>query len=375
MVKLRLSIPLTVGMMVAAVAVPATAATASTGSTARSSTRIEVIATGLDNPRGLLVGPHGVVLVTEAGEAGVGPCVPGPGAELCLSKTGAVTAIWRGHQRRIATGLPSVGTRDASEVLGPHDIALTESGALVTIGLGTDPASRAQLGQGGRLIGQIVRLTSRGPRSFADLAAFEAANDPDQGQPGTGPDSNPYGLLPAAGGGLVATDAGGNDLLRVDRRGRSSVIAVFPVRPTPGPGGGIIPMDFVPTTVVRGPDGAYYVGQLTGFPFPVGGAKVWRVVPGSAPTVYAEGFTNIIDIAFDKRGRLIVLSIAKNGLLSGDPTGALIRVERSGTHTEIASTGLITPTSVAVAADGSFYVSNKGTLVDVGEVLRIRTRG
>jgi hypothetical protein len=79
---------------------------------------------------------------------------------------------------------------------------------------------------------------------------------------------------------------------------------VFPVQPTPAPDGTVIPMHFVPTTVARGPDGAFYVGQLTGFPFPVGGARVWRVEPGSAPTVYASGFTNIIDIAFDRRGRL-----------------------------------------------------------------------
>ncbi|GAB1692182.1 ScyD/ScyE family protein [Krasilnikovia sp. M28-CT-15] len=349
-------------------------ASASPVSSGRSAARIDVIATGLDNPRGLTLAPGGLILVTEAGRAGTGPCIPGSaGPEFCLSATGAVTAIQHGHQRRIVTGLPSLGTRNASEVLGPHDIALTSAGALVTLGLGADPALRARLGRAGALIGQIVRLTHYVPRRFADLAAFEAANNPDRGQPGTGPDSNPYGLTPVSGGGVVATDAGGNDLLRIDGKGRISTLAVFPVRPTPGPGGAVIPMHFVPTTVVRGPDGAYYVGQLTGFPFPVGGAKVWRVVPGHAPTVYADGFTNIIDIAFDRRGRLIVLEIAKNGLLSGDPAGALIRVERNGTRTELASTGLVTPTSVAVGGDGSFYVSNKGTLVGVGEVLRIRT--
>ncbi|GAB1640148.1 ScyD/ScyE family protein [Krasilnikovia sp. MM14-A1259] len=350
---------------------PALAAPRSPGAPAP---RIDVIATGLDNPRGLTLGPGGLILVTEAGRAGVGPCVPGPeGADFCLSATGAVTAIQHGRQWRIATGLPSLGTRNASEVLGPHDVALTSAGALVTLGLGTDPARRASLGTAGALTGTVVRLTRYGPRRFADLAAFEAANNPDQGQPGTGPDSNPYGLAPAPGGGVVATDAGGNDLLRIDRKGHISTLAVFPVRPTPGPGGAVIPMHFVPTTVVRGPDGAWYVGQLTGFPFPVGGAKVWRVVPGHAPTVYADGFTNIIDIAFDRRGRLIVLEITKNGLLSGNPAGALIRVERNGARTELASAGLITPTSVAVGADGSFYVSNKGTLAGVGEVLRIRT--
>jgi hypothetical protein len=37
-------------------------------------------------------------------------------------------------------------------------------------------------------------------------------------------------------------------------------------------------MQAVPTSVAVAPDGAYYVGQLTGFPFPVGGARVFRVV-------------------------------------------------------------------------------------------------
>lgn len=354
--------------VIAALAVPASPAGAQD-----TAPRVDVVARGLDNPRGLLAGPGGTVLVTEAGRAGVGPCIVGAqNAEFCLSATGAVTAVAAGRQRRVVTGLPSLGIRDGSEVFGPHDIVLTPRGPVVSIGLGTDPAKRAALGPDGRLIGQLVRLTGGGPRGFADLAGYEAANDPDGDQPASGPDSNPYGLLATGDGGVVATDAGGNDLLRVDRHGRISTLAVFPVRPTPGPGGGEIPMHFVPTTVAKGPDGAYYVGQLTGFPFPVGGARVWRVVPGQAPTVFADGFTNVIDVAFDRRGRLLVLQIAANGLLSGDPTGALVRVGRDGSRTELLRTGLVNPTGVAVAPDGTVYVSNRGTQVGVGEVLRIR---
>jgi hypothetical protein len=83
-------------------------------------------------------------------------------------------------------------------------------------------------------------------------------------------------------------------------------------------------MQAVPTSVTVGPDGAYYVGQLTGFPFPVGGARVFRVVPGHRPRVFARGFTNIIDIAFDRRGRLHVLEIAANGILAG--AGQVVRI-------------------------------------------------
>ena len=62
----------------------------------------------------------------------------------------------------------------------------------------------------------------------------------------------------------------------------------------------------VPTSVAVGPDGALYAGELTGFPFNPGDARVWRVVPGHAPTVYARGFTNISAIAFDRSGEVIV---------------------------------------------------------------------
>jgi hypothetical protein len=99
------------------------------------------------------------------------------------------------------------------------------------------------------------------------------------------------------------------------------------------------------------------------------------VAPGQQPTIFAAGFTNIIDIAFDRRGRLLVLEVAKNGLLSGDPTGALIRVERDGRHTEIASTGLEFPIGLAVGQDGTSYVTNKGITLGGGEVVRIRPRG
>jgi hypothetical protein len=60
---------------------------------------------------------------------------------------------------------------------------------------------------------------------------------------------------------------------------------------------------------------------------------VFRVVPGHAPRVFARGFTNIIDIAFDKRGRLYVLEIATNGLLNTPanelPVGRLVRVNKT----------------------------------------------
>src|SRR5204863_257016 len=81
------------------------------------------------------------------------------------------------------------------------------------------------------------------------------------------------------GDGWVVTAAGGNDILRVSPHGKISLIAVLHAKmvlapPFLGlPPGTKIPMQAVPTSVVCGPDGALYVGQLTGFPFPVGAAN------------------------------------------------------------------------------------------------------
>jgi hypothetical protein len=54
------------------------------------------------------------------------------------------------------------------------------------------------------------------------------------------------------------------------------------------------------------------------------------------PEVFAAGFTNIIDIAFDKKGRLYVLEIATNGLLNTPenelPVGRLVRVDKDGSQ-------------------------------------------
>jgi hypothetical protein len=242
----------------------------------------------------------------------------------------------------------------------------------VTEGLGLDldfSKTIPELGDMGQLL--RARGATGDLKLVADLADFEDANNPT----GDEENVNPNSVLATSHGQVVA-DAGANDLLLVGHDRRISVLATFPNRlvdapPFLGlPPGTQIPMDAVPTSVVRGPDGALYVGQLTGFPFPAGGANVYRIVPGQSPQAFASGFTNIIDIAFDRRGTLYVLEIFQNGLLSGDPTGALIRVDPGGVQHVLMSTGLLTPGGLALG-DGAAYVSNCGTCAGTGEVLRI----
>jgi hypothetical protein len=344
----------------------------------------EVVVSGLDNPRGVAFGPEGALYIAQAGSGGDGACGPGPEGTRCYGETGAITRydLRSGSVVEVVTGLPSLATEDGQMfAIGPNDLSFQGRGNLFfTIGFGGDPNTRQDVfGPDGAKLAHTARATPNGEwRLIADLGGFEADNNPT----GDEVDSNPYGIFAMPGKQVVA-DAGANALLEVRANGTIAPLATFADRQVDAPPflglppGTKIPMDTVPTSVALGPDGNYYVGQLTGFPFPVGGANVYRVpAGGGAPEIFASGFTNIVDLTFGRDGSLYVLEIAKNGLLAAftanEWTGALIRIAPDGTRTELVPGVLTAPGGVAVGSDGSLYVTNNSIFSDIGEVIRIR---
>ncbi|MGK5740056.1 ScyD/ScyE family protein [Micromonospora sp. URMC 103] len=367
---------------------------------------MRVIADGLLNPRGVTISRDGAVYVAEAGVGGPTAAeVPGggpSGSTLCFGKTGGVTRVQHSSQRRVVRGLPSYsgasenGTCDPAAIgfaaTGPHDVVVDHPNTmLIAMGLGAPPNVRGAIAQDISFAGQLGTVKRvrpyGGDRTMADLAAYEGVNDPD----GAGPDSNPYSVAALRGGATLVVDAGANALLRVGANGRINTVATFPdaVRPVPAlscpappdfpPVGTPIPSQAVPTSVVVGPDGAFYVGQLTGFPFAPGAARVFRVDPRTGHvSTFADGFSAIVDIAFAPDGSLYVLEIARAGLLEaevcGNFPGRLVKVSH-GKKSEVQVPGLEVPGGLAVAKDGTIYISNRGILPGgAGQLLKVTPR-
>ena len=346
---------------------------------------MKVVARGLDNPRGLSLASNGALFVAEAGAGGDECFGEGPEGRSCYGESGAVTRIKDGRQVRVVKGLPSFAGEGGFAAAGPHDVSLSGVGEtrrlFVTVGEGPREET------GDERFSRLLRVKDSGATaSVADLLAHEQENNPDGGMDpfSNEPElnSNPYSAEALKGGGHAVADAAGNSLLGVSPEGNVRTRAVFPTRPVEDPDQYGLPPGFryqsVPNAVAKGSDGSYYVGELTGFPFPVGEARVYRLKPGSdKPRVYAEGFTNIIDVAVGPDGSLYVLELVKKGLLQaegpdGDFTGRLVRVRPNGEQRTVASEGLVAPSGVAVAPDGTVYVSNFGIFPDGGQVVRIK---
>lgn len=362
--------------------------TSFTPSNLAADSRYTIIASGLDNPRGLDFGPGGALYVAEAGVGGNGACIPGPtGTPICYGETGAVTRVHEGEQKRVIEGMPSLAGGGGFFSFGPQDISIRGGQAIIAVGLDATVADRESMDDDGEHFAHLLKARYKAKRhvkvrDLADLGAYEMENNSDGAQSPAGePElrSNPNSVLVHRRG-AVAIDSGANVLLSVRANGRISKIAAFPtsLAEFPPGSGNMMPMQSVPTSVAMGPDGAYYVGELTGFPFPEGEARIFRVVPGQEPEVYLDGFTQIIDLAIADDGTMFVLQIADISLLSvfspgGQlATGSVIMVSPNGDRETLShSESLIMPTGLTIGPDGELYVSNCGVCAGQGEVVRI----
>lgn len=360
-------------------------------------TSFEIIADNLDNPKGLTFAPDGSLYITEAGTGGDGPSIPAPSGQgnLHYGRSGAISKIENGTFRRILTGLPSVAFPDGSGAAGPHDIKFDADGkAYVLLGYAANPAFRESLGD--NKLGTIITLdlSNNTWSSIADITNCEAIKKIALKDNEVA--SNPLSLY-VNGNKLVIVDAGANSLFSINTDDSNlELIAAIPERiltnpilpgaksqnfdrghvPAPGAYHQAPPSQMsiqsVPTDVVKGADGAYYVCEFSGFPFPEGGANIYRISAKGELEVFASGFTQLIDMTFDAEGDLYVLQHMNQSGWKGKPDGALIKISPNGERTTlIEGNGLEMPSALTIGHDGAFYIINRGGRPGIGQVIRI----
>jgi hypothetical protein len=351
---------------------------------------LSVVADNLDNARGVSFGPDGSIYVAEAGNGGDCP----PSATSCAGNTGALTKITSDGQERILSELPSlaIGISNQRFVDGPQELKFDSSGnPYFLYAYGTFPGSRdpelnaisgntipPDLVSNTPSLGQLysVDLNTGNLTSIVDLAKYELVNNPD----GTDLVSNPY-ALEIDGDTAYIADAGANTVLSLKLDGSDLQAIPLPTQtvenpelpPGLGQGPEKLEVQSVPTGITVGADGALYVSELTGFPYPEGEARIFRIGADGKPEVYADGFTQISDLEFDKDGNLLVLQFADLSQWKGDMSGSLIQISPDGTRTTLVSAGegLEGATALDISPNNEIYVTNKGNLVDVGQVVKI----
>jgi sugar lactone lactonase YvrE len=165
------------------------------------------------------------------------------------------------------------------------------------------------------------------------------------------PDANPYGVLAGPGVEWVA-DAASNTIDRVTRNGTIVSRTFIPSPPV---------SDAVPTCIDKGPDGALYIGQLTGVGNAAGAASIWRLDPTTGTlTQWATGLTAITGCGFGADGNFYAVEFSNTGGFetAGPGDGVVVRVSPHSTTPTVIASGLSFPNGFAAGADGSLYISN-----------------
>jgi len=349
---------------------------------------VSVVASGLNNPRGLAFA-KGQLYVAEAGSGG-SDCPKGAtgaeGGPLCAGLTGALATISLGAVHVRMGGLFSFSDiPGGSAAEGIAAVAATGRGLELlrgesVLGLLTSlPAgsrfNEADSAAARRELGRLSSLGASGGRVLADVGdedfAWTGINQnlvPEQY-----PDSNPNALA-VVGSTTYVADAGANQLVSVDAHGVVRQLAFFPNPPA---------RDAVPTCVAAGPHGNLYIGELAPGAKPGEGAIYRYGIASHRLSLWKSGFNVVDGCGFDHKGNFYAVEFQAHGFNpspTGNPAGDIVEIAKNGTRSVLGEGQLFYPQGFAVDAKDNIYVSNwsiltgtpRGPGAPTGEVVKIR---
>ena len=288
---------------------------------------LTVIADGLTNPRNMSYDSEGNLYVALAGDAGT--LIADSGDE--YGATGQVVQIGEdGSVDVLVRGLISI---PAGSPRGVHDVQVTDESIWIVLGDTSDlsiPFTHALV--------ELDRETRR-VKTWVDLLGLELAEDPDGNPNG---ESNGVDFDIADDGSILIANASCNCLMQWTRDAGLSIVAAWP-HETDNP---------VPTSVEVGPDGDIYVGFLTGFPFPEGGARIERWSNGELAETF-DGLTAVSGLLVTDDGTIYA---SEYGVFNqGWGPGRVVTVSADGITPVLEN--VTQPFGLVQAPDGSILVA------------------
>ena len=332
----------------------------------KGNTYVTVFAKGFNNPRGLKFGPDCNLYVAEAGLGGtlntsdicpdIQPGAAAGGPFLGSATGGRISKVSpHGVRTTVTDNLPT-SVSQGGDILGVADIAFIGHKLYALLWAGCSHGV-PEVPNG------IVRINSNGTHTVtADIGTWQVANPVAVANRGQDfePEGNPFKMI-SVGHDLYVVEANQGQLLKATTGG--TVTRVVDISSSQG--------HAVPTAIDYY-HGNFYVGNLGGFPIVDGSSNIYKITPGGQMEIAAKGFTAIVGLVFDNKGRIYVLEMSTGNPFPTPATGRIVRVNKNGSK-DVIATGLSNPTDITYGPDGNLYVSHWGfgASAGAGEVLKV----
>lgn len=316
-----------------------------------------LIAGELLNPRGMVLGPDGMLYVAEAGEGG-DEVLQLEDLTFMNGHTGRISMIdpATGTRTTVADGLPS-NAHEIFGTIGPTDVAFIggqlyylQSHGGETWGFPDEPTGIYSVADDGTVT------------AIADIGAYNVANPiadvSGGGQVDIEPGGNPYAMI-VSGGAFYVSDGNQNQVMMVTEGGDISRVAELSGHP-------------VSTGIAVDSSGTFYVSELGQDPFNAEDGHVVTVDASGTVSEVASGVSALTDVGFGPDGQLYALQFADQAAPGGpgplDPFSAkVLEMNDDGTFTPVVA-GFTFATAMLFDGPKLYVISNGLSALGPGEV-------